>query len=137
MPLPWSLRWLSLLAGLGVLGLLVIARVLEPAEEGFGTHQQLGLPPCTSVALFDVTCPACGMTTSWAWVTRGELIRAARANVGGCLLALIALAYLPTVCYFLCGGRTSLQGRFSLLFGGSILAAMAAATLQWVFRLSG
>lgn len=119
-----------------VLSLLITARCLTPAEIGYGTHQQLGLPACTSVALFNATCPACGMTTSWAWATRGQLAQAVHANAGGSLLALIALAYLPLSCYFCCGGRTSSRGRWSLLFGMCILTALVVATLQWIIRLN-
>ena len=55
-----------LMIGWGLLGLLAVARWLEPAASGMGTHQQLGLPACTTVTLFNVRCPSCGMTTSWA-----------------------------------------------------------------------
>jgi hypothetical protein len=77
--------------GLGSLVPLLGARLLEPSPQGYGTHRQLGLPPCTSVVLFGRRCPTCGMTTSWAHVVRGEFIEALRANVGGTLLAILDL----------------------------------------------
>ncbi|MGE0607773.1 MAG: hypothetical protein AB7O62_11835 [Pirellulales bacterium] len=45
--------------------LLATAACLRPAEQGFDTHQQLGLAPCTSMQLFGKRCPSCGMTTAW------------------------------------------------------------------------
>lgn len=135
--LSWPMRCLSLLVAIFLLGLLITARYLEPDAAGFGTHQQLGLPACTSIVLFGANCPACGMTTSWAWVTRGEMFRAIQINAGGSLLALIAIAYLPTSCYFFFGGRRSRHGRCSLVFGVGLLSALAIATLQWASRLFG
>ncbi len=46
---------------------LGVARWLEPDAKGYGTHQQLGLPPCSSILLFGSKCPACGMTPPGAW----------------------------------------------------------------------
>lgn len=129
-----SLRALAAFSGLSVLAILITARTLEPARDGFGTHQQLGLPPCTSVALFGIRCPSCGMTTSWSLATRGELLEAARINCGGLLLAIIALAYLPASCYFTWQGRSTRGGWFSLALGVSILTSLAIAIFQWLWR---
>lgn len=135
-PLSLSTTWrvLSGLSGVCVLAILITARCLEPSGDGFGTHQQLGLPPCTSVALFGMKCPSCGMTTSWSLATRGEFIEAGRVNCGGLLLAVIALAYLPASCYFTWRGRST-RGWFSLALGISILTSLAIAIVQWLWRL--
>src|SRR3954447_16098360 len=55
------------LAGVAVcLGtVLGVACWLRPDPRGMGTHQQLGLPPCTFYLYTDVPCPSCGMTTSF------------------------------------------------------------------------
>ncbi|MDX1925344.1 MAG: DUF2752 domain-containing protein [Pirellulaceae bacterium] len=129
------LRILAGLSGVAVLAILITARCLEPATDGFGTHQQLGLPPCTSVALFGLRCPSCGMTTSWSLATRGELLAAGRVNCGGLLLAIIAMAYLPASCYFTWRGRSTRGGWFSLALGISILTSLAIAIAQWLWRL--
>ena len=75
--------------------LLGVAVWLTPDGRGHGTHQQLGLPPCTFYVLFGRPCPACGMTTAWAWLVRGEVIEACRTNAGGTLLAVLAIAGIP------------------------------------------
>jgi hypothetical protein len=80
---------LFLAVGLG------IAIYLTPSEEGMGTHQKLGLPPCTMVSMFGMRCPSCGMTTSWTHTVRGQLISACRANTGGMVLALTAIIATP------------------------------------------
>lgn len=136
-PLSPSMRWLSLLGGVSVFALLAIARWLEPASDGFGTHQQLGLPPCTSVVFLNMRCPACGMTTSWALSIRGHWFESMQANAGGWLLSIIALVYLPASCYFSYFGRSSRGGWVSLSFAIGLIAALAAAILQWCLRLLG
>lgn len=134
-PLSKLTRALTLLAGLGTLAFLITARVLEPASQGWGTHQQLGLPPCTSIVLFDMRCPACGMTTSWALTTRGMWGEAIQVNAGGFMLALIAIAYLPASCYFFIKGRSSRGGWFSLSLAIILMVALAVATIQWGYRI--
>ena len=118
-----------------LLALLVTARCLEPAEVGYGTHQQLGLPACMSRVLWGMPCPACGMTTSWAWATRGRWTLAVEANAGGFLLALIALALVPASCYWLAVGKTFPGDRTWLMLGMSLCVALAVATAQWGWRL--
>ncbi len=131
-----SLRILNLLAAVAVLAMLFTARWLQPNARGLGTHQQLGLPPCTFVALYGFPCPSCGMTTSWSLFTRGQWTDAARANLGGLMLALIALAYLPASCYFFFSGRASRGGWFSLALAIGLILAMLIAVVQWVVRLT-
>lgn len=70
---------------------LITARLLSPDPAGLGTHQQLGLPPCSMRVLLGVRCPACGMTTSWSHFTRGDPITSLRVNAGGAGLALITM----------------------------------------------
>ena len=92
--LPARPVWLAA-AGVGLLGLLATAAVLRPSPSGHGTHQQLGLPPCTFWVLFHRPCPTCGMTTAWAHLMRGEWIDACRANTGGVLLGVLAMVAAP------------------------------------------
>ncbi len=67
--------------------------LLSPSEQGLGTHQQLGLPPCSVRVVFGMRCPACGMTTSWAHFVRGQWWQSANANPGGFLLAIYSLSF--------------------------------------------
>jgi len=85
-------RLAALTVALIPLTLLGVASQLQPASAGLGTHQQLGLPPCSLRVLLAIRCPACGMTTSWAHFVRGEWLASASVNLGGFLLALAAIA---------------------------------------------
>lgn len=127
----------SLLAGatVCVLVLLVVARWAEPSERGYGTHQQLGLPVCPSRMLWNASCPVCGMTTAWAWTTRGHWALAIQANAGGWLLAIFALAFVPISCYWLAVDKALPANRTWLLLGLYLWFALAVAVAQWGWRL--
>lgn len=62
------------------LGVVAFAIYLSPSSDGHGTHQQLGLPPCPSVLMFDRPCPGCGLTTSWTALIHGDFARAFQAH---------------------------------------------------------
>jgi len=94
--LPWYLR--TMFAGIAVTlaTLLITAACLTPSPKGYGTHQQLGLPPCTFQVMFDgKPCPSCGMTTSWSHLMRGHVFSSFQANPGGTLLAITSLVLAP------------------------------------------
>ncbi|MGE0758889.1 MAG: DUF2752 domain-containing protein, partial [Pirellulaceae bacterium] len=99
---PYPTHRLSLVAriglagcGLTLAGLLFVAGSLQPDVRRWGTHQQLGLPPCSIQTWYRVRCPSCGMTTAWAHVMRGQWPAALRANVGGTVLAVTAALACP------------------------------------------
>jgi len=83
----------GLLAVAGVIaGIFAIAFWLNPYDaEGnprrMATHTQLGMPPCNFVLLTGKPCPACGMTTSFSLLVRGDVSASMRANWAGTLLA--------------------------------------------------
>ncbi|MGE0533718.1 MAG: DUF2752 domain-containing protein [Pirellulales bacterium] len=121
--------------GLGLATLLAVAVWLEPNPRGRGTHQQLGLPPCSFVMLLDMPCPACGMTTSWAHFVRGQLPSALRANVGGTLLAAIATMFMVWSLVSAVRGRIWLK-----LPSDRVLVVLAATVItvtliDWFVRL--
>ena len=131
----WFSRGLSFGLGTGLVVLFVLASTLSPDPAGIGTHEQLGLPPCGLNALFEIPCPACGMTTSWVWFSHGHWIRSAQSNLGGFLMALLAL---PTLAWCL---TSAFQGHWKAWFprpfviAGLMGATLAVTLIQWLFRL--
>ena len=126
--------WLAA-AGVGLLGLLATAAVLRPSPSGHGTHQQLGLPPCTFSVLFHRPCPTCGMTTAWAHLMRGEWLAACRTNAGGALLGVLAIVAAP----WLLG--SAIRGRWLGVAPSERAAAwisaivMLVTMIDWAIRL--
>ena len=132
--MPWYVRAGLVILGSVPVGLLVIAATLTPETQGFGTHQQLGLPPCTFKELTGIRCPSCGMTTSWSHMMHGQVVGALRANVGGTLLAAIAAAAGPWI--IASGIHGAWLGRFpsewtSLTVGVSL---MGITLIDWAVR---
>jgi hypothetical protein len=70
------------------LAITSVAAFLHPSRSGHGTHEQLGLPPCPSVLLFDRPCPGCGLTTSWTAFVHGDFARSFHAHPLGPFLYL-------------------------------------------------
>jgi hypothetical protein len=128
-------RLLMAAGGATLIALLVTASCLRPSPLGRGTHEQLGLPPCTFVALFGQPCPSCGMTTSWAHAVRGQFWPALKANVGGTILAVAAALVGPWLLISAVRGRW-LYGPPSeavLIWGG--LGLIALTLTDWAMRL--
>ena len=89
--LAWYQRIVMMLASFGLLGLFGLAGSLQPDTRGYGTHEQFGWSPCWFVEHWDMRCPSCGMTTSWAHLVRGNVWESLRSNSGGTALALLSL----------------------------------------------
>jgi hypothetical protein len=102
----WA-RWSHALLLLGVLVMVVVGLYLTPDPAGHGTHQQLGLPPCTIYYLTGRPCPSCGLTTSVSAILHGQFGLAWRANPTGFLIVAAA-------------GAVALNSLFALLWGRSV-----------------
>ncbi len=119
----------------GLFTLLMIAAVLTPNPDGLGTHQQLGLPPCSTRWLFGIRCPGCGMTTSWSWMMKGNLLQSFRTNTGGALFCLLAMWTIPIASYVALKGRGTREGWFSRYGLIAMLIAVAVTAVDWIWRL--
>jgi hypothetical protein len=128
-------RFLAAIAGAGLLAALLLASQLRPDPRGRGTHEQLGLPPCTFTWLFDRPCPACGMTTSWSLAMHGRLSDAVRTHASGTLLAAVALvAGLATIGVAARGRTWSwLPGETAVALVALVLAGLVL--VEWILRL--
>ncbi len=128
------LLWWSIVVG--CLLVLAAAATIEPDVRGYGTHTQLGLPPCGFLLLTGSPCPGCGLTTAFAHGIRGHWALAANANPLGLALFLVVCLSIPL------GVTAALRGwsldsaiqRFSLNRWGLALAGCAVAL--WVARLA-
>ena len=127
-------RGLYAMIGVGLLGLLLLAAVLRPSESGFGTHRQLGLPPCTFLMVFGVRCPSCGMTTSWAYFVRGQFGQAWSTNAGGACLAVLAVLASGWSMFVVIRGQLQpcLRREYALAIG---LVVLTITLVDWASRL--
>lgn len=77
-----------------ILGLVGVAFWLHPGNRLYGTHRQLGLPPCAFYVLTGIPCPSCGLTTSFSLMVHGRFLRAFQAHYFGPLLFMAVIGYL-------------------------------------------
>ena len=125
------------LAGLaaGLVVVFTIAWWLDPYDpEGtplrMATHRQLGLPPCSFADATGIPCPACGMTTSFALLVRGDVLNSLRANWVGTLLASFCLAFIPWAAVGVMRGRAL----FVRSLERGLIAAVTGLLVLMLFR---
>lgn len=82
-----STRVIALTVALGSFGLLLTAARLTPSPAGVASHTGLGLARCQMLEQTGVPCPSCGMTTSFTWFARGNVIASTYVQPMGALLA--------------------------------------------------
>lgn len=77
-------RVASQLAWFGLWALVTaLCLFMKPDPKGFGTHTQLGLPPCPSIIIWGKPCPACGLTTSFTATAHLDFAKAFQAHPFG------------------------------------------------------
>ena len=127
-------RLMALLIALLPITLLSVAGTLKPDQRGLGTHQQLGLPPCSLRFLVGIRCPACGMTTSWAYFAKGDWTASVSTNAGGFLLACLSMAVvLMAIPIIRTGTPPSVTVQTWLTY--SLVGILLVTLLDWVARL--
>lgn len=127
------------LLGLWTLALMAgfwLASTLEPDPRGFGTHQRLGLPPCSFRVLFGIKCPSCGSTTSFAHFVRGEWSAAIRSNPAAFGLALMCAAMVPWGAWSVWIGRTWRLDQPALVLVFLLVIIVTVSLVQWVVRIT-
>jgi len=129
----WA-RWSHALLLLGVLVMVGVGLYLTPDPAGHGTHQQLGLPPCTIYYLTGRPCPSCGLTTSVSAILHGQFGLAWRANPMGFVIVAAAVAVAINSLFALLWGRSVRieDTRFTLL----LLALLAIWLLHGAVRFA-
>jgi hypothetical protein len=134
-PRAGHVQWLSFTAM--ALLLLGISRWLTPEATGHGTHTQLGLPPCGFLWLTGWPCPACGLTTSFAHLSRFQLVSALQAHALGPVLFALVAATVPVgvVGYARRIPVASLSGHPALR--RMALALIWATGVTWFVRIVG
>ncbi len=128
-------RLFLVICGLGLLSGFLLAASLEPDPRGFGTHQRLGLPPCSFRIWFGIHCPSCGSTTSFSHFIRGEWLSALQSNLAAFGLALVCAAAVPWTFYSAWQGRTWGLNRPALALACVTGVLCVISLTQWTVRV--
>ena len=134
-PMSVSSRQLLLALPVGILMVFIVAVRLNPDHRGFGTHQQLGLPPCAFRVLTGMKCPQCGMTTSFAFLVRGDVSASLHANSAGIVLApLLMLVGIVSLISGIMGRRIPLKDPLKWISAGGI-GFLVLNFLLWLMQI--
>jgi hypothetical protein len=131
------------IAGL-IAAVFAIALWLNPYDaEGkprtMATHTQLGMPPCNFVVMTGKPCPACGMTTSFALLVRGDVSSSMRANWAG---TTIAVLWAAAMIWAIAGGIAGRllfvpRGKGELILTAIVGSVLALMLVRWGAVLLG
>jgi hypothetical protein len=107
---------------------LALSLWLSPDPRGHGTHERLGLPPCSTMRLLGFPCPTCGMTTAFSLAARGRFAEAFQTQPAGAAGFGLACLAVPVLTAVAASGRCPRAGRrvwiaTALLIGAGVLAA--------------
>ena len=130
-------RAICAVIGGGLAALLLTAAVLSPDARGHGTHEQLGLPPCTFATLCEMPCPLCGMTTAWCYLMHGNISSAMSTHATGTLLAVAAFSLCVATLVFAACGKTFIVPPPERAIFLSALAFLVLVIVEWIVRLNG
>jgi hypothetical protein len=129
-------RLLALAAAGGCLAVLLLAAYLTPSPSGMGTHRDgLGLPPCNFLRTTGLPCPSCGMTTSFAWFAKGNLLASAYVQPMGTVLALLAAACVWGGFYIALTGRPAHRLLRMLPAGYTLIPLLLLGILAWGWKI--
>jgi Protein of unknown function (DUF2752) len=127
--------WYLMIAGLSI-ALLLVARLLRPSSNGFGTHRQLGLPPCAFLHFTGVPCPGCGLTTSVAHAARLHFYESVITQPFGMVVFIFAVLSVPLSIYFI--RRRVPWSRLNRLRGINLVIYLTSAllVLSWLYKIA-
>jgi len=113
-----------------------VAAWLQPSHTGLGTHEQMHLPPCGWIAIADMPCPTCGMTTAFSYAAHGDLPHSFLSQPLGCVLAVsVAMTLLVSIYVVVTGSRVG--GAFARLWGRRTAWMLGAAVIvSWFYKIA-
>lgn len=115
--------------------LFAAAVVVRPNASGYGTHTQLSLPPCAFYKLTGLPCISCGLTTSIAYLVRGDIVRSFKSHpVGPVFAMLIVITAIYSLVSLFMGYPWYYLFR-KLWFQLAAISAICFLIFFWFFRL--
>lgn len=119
---------------IGGLAVVLTAFLLTPDPRGWGTHEHLHLPPCFFLWLTHRPCPTCGLTTSFAYLAKGDIINGARIHPMGPPLFMALLVLMGSAFHGLVKRRSFwriLENKVSLW---TVVLLVSGLSATWVAR---
>lgn len=131
----WRNRLLALAILLPSATLVGLSAWLTPDPSGVGTHLQLGIRACSTLALTGYPCPTCGMTTAFTLAAHGRIFSAFATQPAGAFLAIFNACAVLVSFYSLIVGLSLFrlvnalwQPRPLIVLGGIMVAG-------WIYKI--
>ena len=115
---------------------LATALRLTPSATGYGTHTQLGLPPCYFLLMTHLPCPSCGLTTCFAWAVRFRFGNAFLANPFGLVAFLCTVSLVPATLFSLLRRVSFRRITEGAYFSKALYSGTALYFASWGFKLA-
>jgi hypothetical protein len=136
----WGVRLGLIVSAIALCGLMIVARQVVPYDDDgnplrMGSHQSIGLPQCNFLVWFGKPCPSCGMTTSFAFLVRGDVWNSVRANFVGTGLALFCIFLIPWTIWTAIRGRLVLVQSIEVPLGISVGVFTVVLLVRWALVL--
>jgi hypothetical protein len=128
-------RAMALMISMICLAVLITAALLPPSPDGMGTHTRLGLQSCEFYKNYHIPCPSCGMTTSFAWFARGNLLASFYVQPMGTALALLAAISFWTGLYVAITGRAAHRLLLILPSRYYVIPLLSWAIIAWGWKI--
>jgi len=114
---------------------IATAAWLSPDPSGHGTHEQLGLAPCSMMMFSGKPCPACGYTTAFSHVVHGQFVQAVIVQPAGTLVAL-AVIFAGLIGAYVAATGSDVANRFRPLAQPRYLLIVGLIIgIGWVYKM--
>ena len=132
----WLGRLLCFAIGAASLAVLLTAASIDPSLKGYGTHTQLGLQPCAFLERTGIPCAGCGMTTSFAWLVRGNIAASFYTQPFGMVLGLLTVLGAWSGFYLAWTGKPAYRLLADLPMRYYVLPGTLLALGGWAWKIA-
>ena len=129
-------RITSFLLSTALVMVVLLARWLEPDPSGVGTHEQLGLAPCTFHWVLGLPCPFCGMTTAFSHLAHGHVVTAFVVQPAGALFFIGVLVAIAAGMACGTGGYVPAWAIAKLTTPTGLYIFAGMVCLAWVYNIA-
>lgn len=131
---PWLDRLVAGVTVAAAIGAVLLLGPVTPDARGYGTHEQLGMQPCSWPFVYGIPCPTCGCTTAAADVIHGRLLTAVATQPFGAAMCLLLLASAAFCLWALWRRRSVLDVVARLPLGRLLLGGLVLLLGSWLYK---
>jgi hypothetical protein len=131
---PWGDRAVAAAVLLAGIALVYVLGQVAPDARGHGTHEQLGMQPCSWPEQMQAPCPTCGVTTAATHLVHLSPVRAVGTQPFGAALAAAGIALAAWAAFCLLAQRSFMALLVRLPYGTIALGSLALLLAAWGYK---